>query len=170
MSTLVNCKEGMGPTIDPRLKNKLYFNTTCELNDKLIKLFSTSIWAVAEELEKEKLLEEEKLISRINCITIDSDEFTIKLDNNQLAMRVSLAVYPIHKWTKLTDVTICTNIIEELCHHYWNISDEVEVNFKVIKVLKRICPNIKMGDIYNTEWMNNELKKQGKDAIDFSSM
>lgn len=170
MSTLVNAKEVKGPKIDPRLKNKLYFKTTCDLSDELIKLFSVSIWAIAEEIEEEKLLEEEKLISCINCMTIDSDEFTIKIDNNQLAMTVSLAVYPIHKWTELTEIGICVNIIEELCHHYWNITDEVEVNFKVIKVLKRIYPNIKMSHVYNTEWMNTELKKQGKNEIDFSDI
>lgn len=168
MSILLNGKIGAKiPGIDPRIKHKLFFSSTCELSEDLINLFKCSFWAVAEQLEEENLLEDEKAIAYLTCITIDTDEFTIKLDDNQMGMITSLAVYPVHKWINLNRISIYVSIIEELCHHYWRIRDEVEVNFKVLEVLKRIFPNIKMSDIYNTEWMNEELKKQGKEPIKF---
>lgn len=169
MSTLVNSKIGAKiPGIDLRIKEKLFFTSTCELSERLIKLFTYSFWAVTEQLEEENLFEDDKSIANVTCIAIDTDEFTIKLDEDQLGMTTSLAVYPVHKWGNLDDSNICVAIIEELCHHYWRISDEVEVNFKVIKVLTKIFPNVKMSGVYNTEWMNEELKKQGKVTIKFS--
>lgn len=94
--------------------------------------------------------------------------FTIQLDENQLGMITSLVVYPIYRWNEFPDNIVCTCILEELCHCLWCIRDEVEVNFKVFEIMKRIYPMIKMIDLYNVEWMNEELKKQGKTPIDFA--
>lgn len=53
-------------------------------------------------------------------------------------------------------------------HFFWEITDELEVNFKLYRIVKRIEPNIKMQDLYKIEWMENELKKRGKTWDDFN--
>lgn len=161
MLILENNKVGINiPIIDPRIENKLFFNSTCVLSENLISIFEKTFWAIAEQLEKENLLEDETTIASLTCITINSDEFTIKLNDNQLSMTNSLVVYPIYEWINLTNLTIYVIIIEELCKHYWSIQDDVEVSLKTVEVLERIYTNIELADVYEADWINQKFNKR----------
>lgn len=166
MSKFVDAMVGAKiPFIDSRIKNIVYFTSNFQLDVRLIKLFEMCFWALAEQLESEDLLD--KKVPYVTCLALNNDMFTIQLDENQLGMITALAVYPIYRWNGFPDNIVCTFILEELCHCLWCIRDEVEVNFKVFEIMKRIYLKIKMRDLYNVEWMNEELKKQGKTPIDF---
>ena len=146
MSKLINAMVGAKiPSVDQRIENIVYFTANCQLDVKLIKLFEMCLWAIAEQLESEELLD--KKIPSVTCIALDNDTFTIQLDEEQLGMTTSLAVYPVCRWNGFNDKTVCTCILEELCHCLWCIRDEVEVNFKVYEVIKRIYPQIRMRNL-----------------------
>lgn len=158
MSKLDGVISALGPLIDARLNGKIIFNTTIQIPDKVRILMSKSFWAVAEELEQDQKLEN---ITIVNCIVTSNGDYTIKHDEEQLAYYVyPTIVYPIQNWTDLncSEVHVLLFVIEELCHHFWNIDDEVEVNYKVHEVMKRIIPSIKLEDLYNTQWIKEFQK------------
>jgi len=153
MSRLVGAINTPGPHIDERLVGKLHLLTTIPIQDNIRVLLSQSYRAVAEQLEKEKKLNN---ILNVICIITPYGDFAIQRDNEQLAYCIShLVIYPIQKWIddNFNDLKILLFITEELCHTFWEIHDEVRVNYKVLEVMKHIMPELQMENLYNTKWM-----------------
>lgn len=159
MTILEGAVNGPGPNIDKRLESKLFVLATTPIPEAMRKLMSMAFWAVAEQLEEDRLLEN---LVKVNCFVTNYGDITLKLSDNQLAYVISIINYPIKKWEEQNcgEIHMLMFIIEELCHHYWNIEDEVEVNYKVLEVIKRIVPKTEMGDIYNIDWMEKEKSKK----------
>lgn len=158
MSTLKGALSGVvGPIIDKRLEGKLFLLTTVPIEENVRNLLTMGFWGVAEQLEEDGLLAD---LVRINCFVTQYGDVSIKLDDNQEGCHMALAIYPVQKWRNLqrTELQMLTCIVEELCHHYWNIEDEVRVNYKVLDIIKRILPNsnIQMSDLYNLQWMQEQ--------------
>lgn len=148
MSKLVNAKIGCKcPIIDSRLKNIVYFNSNCFIPEFIITQFEKCFTALADQLESENFFENEN-IPYVTCIIIEHDMFSIQLEKDVLGSVMSFAVYPMLRWDGLHEIHICACILEELCHFFWNIRDEKSVNYKVIEVLNRIYPNVKIDQIY----------------------
>lgn len=142
-----------GPQIDERLNGKLILITTTLIPENIGRLMEQSFGAVAEQLEHENKLKD---ISKVYCIITPNGDFTVKRDEKELAYYINnIAVYPIQIWQNELkgDTLVLTCIIEELCHCFWGIYDEVAVNYKVLEVIKRIKPDIEMSDLYNVNWM-----------------
>lgn len=148
------------PVIDQRLKNKLFVNANTLINSKVNNLFSRAVVAVSDQLENDDKLD--KLPFKATCIFTDYGKVAIELLEGESAIVMGLIIYPIQKWIdqKYTDLQILICITEELCHYFWSIEDEVEVNYKVLEVIQRIRPesNIQMKDLYNIEWMEANKK------------
>jgi len=141
------------PAIDERLKGKLILATTTLIPEMIGKLMEQSFWAVAEQLQEEGKL---KNISKVYCIITPDGDFTIKRAEKRLAYYISnIVVYPVRIWLneRYEDILVLTCIIEELCHCFWGIDDEVAVNYKVLEVMKRIKADVVMSDLYNLNWM-----------------
>lgn len=158
MSILVGAITGPGPNIDKRLVGKLFVLATIPIDEDIKKLLAMGFWGVAEQLDSDHLLNN---LPRINCFITPFGDVSINLDDNQFGMHMAMAVYPVQKWrdSNLGELHMLLCIVEELCHHYWNIEDEVEVNYKVLEVIKRIVPKTEMSDLYNVDWMEKQDKK-----------
>lgn len=154
------------PRVDKRVGHLIKFTANYQMNDCLIKLFEESFKAVADQMEQEKLLEIKK--QYITCIALNTNTYSFEIQDEAYGIIVVNAIYPTYKWEGFTYIQIYTCIIEELCHFFWEITDELEVNFKVYEIVKRIDSNVKMQDLYKIEWMDNELKKRGKTWNDFN--
>ena len=161
MAKLINGIESrLEYKIDDRLKEYIHLTTTDQIPNDIAKALALCCWAISEQLEAEGELGNLPLA---NCVFTNDSKVTFQLDDEQLGMVMNLIVYPMNKWNKLMqqfsnqDIYYVA-ITEELVHLYWNIRDEVEVNFKVLEILKRISPTIKMSDIYNIEFMDNYNK------------
>lgn len=141
------------PKIDERFNGKLILITTTPIPEKIGRLMEQSFWALAEQLQEEGRLKD---IAKVYCIITPDGDFTIKCDGKRLAYYISnIVVYPIQIWTdkRYGDILVLTCIIEELCHCFWGIDDEVAVNYKVLEVMKRIKSDVVMSDLYNIKWM-----------------
>ncbi|PEM49102.1 hypothetical protein [Bacillus wiedmannii] len=155
MTTLIEAVTGVsGPVIDKRIEDKLFLLTTIPIEDDIKRLLTMGFWGTAEQLENDGLLND---LTKLNCIVTPYGEVSLKMDDEQDGCHMSIAIYPVQKWkdSKRTELQMLTCIVEELCHHYWNIEDEVEVSYKVLDVIRRIMPNddIKMDKLYNVEWL-----------------
>lgn len=146
-----------GPKIDDRLNEKVHILSTVEIPSEIRQIMALSFYAVAEQLEKDNKLDENLYV---NCIISDFGKITIELDDDQYANVISIINYPIEKWKikNLSQIGILVTITEELAHFFWSITDEVEVNYKVLEIINIVQPQIKMEDLYNIEWMENNKR------------
>lgn len=159
MSKLVGGLNTAKPVIDKRLFNKLVLLTTVELKDTIIRVLNLGFWGIAEQLDSEGMLID---IPRVNCIVTLDGSFSIILDEEQQGCHMSLVIYPIQKWenANYTELKMLTCVVEELCHHFWNIEDEVKVSYKVLEVIRRIFPykDVKMANLFNIKWLEEQNK------------
>lgn len=149
-------KDGRGsryaPIIDNRLRESISLATTAEVPEEICVLMSKSFKAIADQLEEDNLLKD---IMEVQILVTDRDEITLELFEEELATVISIIIYPIIKWTeaRFNDEIMLMFIIEEFAHFYWNIRDEVQVNYKVLEIIQRIIPTLKMEDIYSIDFM-----------------
>lgn len=136
-----------------QIVKKLSAAITCELTEREIILINGAIKALSNQLE----LENKSDLRPVGLVFTDSDEVTYSLEENQLGSAFSVCTYMVHKWRKnnYNDWKILAIILEELCHHFWNIEDEFIVTEKVLEVVRRIDPAVEMHDLYNLK----ELEK-----------
>lgn len=147
MSRLKNAVNVAFPPLDERMKTHIVVSAECDFPFAQKLIFRSVIWAVAEQLDAEGSPFPQHM--GISCIFHQNPEFTVSLDREQLAACMRLAVYPISTLAEL-GVSLPTYVVfaEELCHLIWDISDEVEVNSKVLEVLRHIFPKLEMRNIY----------------------
>lgn len=147
--------------IDNRLVGKVFMGSNTHIPERIKVLFTGACFGVAEQLSKENKFG--TLPFLVNCVFTDYGKVTFELERNQFANVMGVIIYSIKRWSdnNLSDLHILLCMVEELCHYFWGIEDEVEVNYKVLEVVKLILPNknIEMSDLYNEDWMDNERKK-----------
>nr|DAI03393.1 MAG TPA: hypothetical protein [Caudoviricetes sp.] len=147
MSTLKNAIPIMFPPLDERVKAHITISAECDLPYEQKLIFQRVIWAVAEQLDAEGLPFPQRM--GISCVFPQKPEFTIRLDEEQLAVCIRLAVYPISTLAKYgASLAVYAIFAEEICHLLWDIADEVVVNSKVLEVLRHIFPDLELRDLY----------------------
>ena len=85
-----------------------------------------------------------------NIFFVDSDDITIRFSPEQMGACFTGIYYPVHKWREAnyTDQQIITCMTEEMCHVFWCIRDEDQVNFKVLDVLQKGHPELNLESLY----------------------
>ncbi|MFT8312941.1 MAG: hypothetical protein ABF633_01655 [Clostridium sp.] len=146
---------GVDERIDPKIK--LY--ATTEIDERIGKLFCFASMKLSDQLEYEKM----KDVPTCCCVFTDGEEITFTLKENQFGAHLHFCWYPVEKWLKndYSNTEIIKCILEEFCHFYWNIEDEVEVCYKVLEIMKRIDDRLKLEDLYDDN--NIEYRKQIKE-------
>ncbi len=154
MTILVNSISTKGPEeIDKRIKEKVILLANAPISDHVAEYIGQTLWAVAEQLEKDNMLDK---ITTVSCIFTKDGKFSIELDPNSLGVIMRLIVFPMDRWLKSKNqLSIYIIMMEEFAHHFWNIEDEVEVNYKVLEIINHLFPKIEMGDIYDLDFMEN---------------
>lgn len=108
----------------------------------------TSVFkAVADQLQQEG-----RSIGNqgITCIFSDTDSFSVQADSGEVAVCMRVAFYPLSRITPYYGTNkLYTILAEELCHLIWDISDETEVNFKVLSVLRHLAVGLQMAHLYS---------------------
>lgn len=145
--------DGLKPTFVPALpnilKNKLEFRTTTNLSENDTIAFAKALIKL-EELIVEECVNIDN-VPRAFAIFTDQGDLKISLDKGTLGTNVHLICYAIQRWEEynLSEVHKVSVFLEELCHWFWNIDDEVKVKFKVFEILKRIYATVKFEEVFN---------------------
>ena len=92
MSALVDAVATLVPIVDPRLSGSISSCANTPIPMEVALAMTDVIKAVADQMEKEGRVFRGLPIS---CIFTGSDSFTTRLDENQCAICVKLAVYPL---------------------------------------------------------------------------
>jgi len=142
-------QEGIGPSIPSYLTDSLEVRATCALSEFEAKQISYGFSLVAKELEREKA-NVAKLLRVTAVISIDG-EFTVSTEKTTAGEQICFVVYGIQKWrdSKFNNDQIVTIVLEELCHHYWAIRDEIIVKHKVTEIFQHcVKPDITINQLY----------------------
>lgn len=120
-----------------------------ELTSEEIAYFNSATTLLYAQLLKEKID-----ISTLHSVTIlflSDGNFSIKTLNKHVAgYTTSIIVYVMDKirtWSN-SDKIIAI-LLEELTHHFFNITDEIMVKHKVLEIMRNLCPELNMEDIYD---------------------
>lgn len=144
---------------DKRINSKIIIGATTDVDERICKSFHGATVKLADQLEAEGMISD---IPTCYCIFTDEEEVTFTFKENQFGGHIHFCWYPVGKWLKYgsSDKFILVCILEEFCHFYWNIEDEVEVCYKVLAIMQRISSKIKLSDLYDDE--NMEYRKNIK--------
>ena len=146
MSRLKDGIISVAPFVDPRLASDIFINMNCELPTEIRTAMGMVLKAVADQMEKEGIVGKER--TSITCLFLKSDHFEICIDQDQIAVCMKLAIYPLPKLLPyIGKNALFTILAEELCHLIWEIKDEVLINCKVLEVLRNLNPTLTLESI-----------------------
>ena len=140
------------PSVPKRLSNRVYVTTTCMLSFSEIQAFENVLRGLDALLSEDESVNPNMYIS---IICSDRDTVCITIDDpDALGRQLNLAILPIRRWRMrhLNQLQMDTCIAEELCHYFWNITDENLVRFQVLSLLQRIRPIVQLSDVYDPNW------------------
>lgn len=139
------------PALPISLRNRVFFVSTCALTPKEETVFSTALSVLAYALSEDKTVNPKLWV---NVYIIDRDTVSFTLDNpKDYGLHVPLILLPIHRWraSNYNSLGMYACILEEFCHHFWCIRDEVDVKLKTFSLIQRIFPTIQFSDLYNLD-------------------
>ena len=149
---LVNAVVTKCPRIPSPLSNRLIITTTCPLLPEEIQVFNNAFCALSLALSADKSVNPNMYI---NLVFTDSDTVSMSIsDGDEWGYYVPMAIYPVHRWRmkNMNHIGMLACALEELCHHFWSIRDELLVQDKVIELIQTIMPNVRKSDVYNPNW------------------
>lgn len=162
------------PNIDSyEISSKIIFISTCSLSEQLIRLFSWGVLGIENQLKAEGIKIE--FLPKVHAVITDKSKVTFEMDDDAEGSRLNLVFFPINRWEekKRTDYIILGAILEEFCHHFWNIEDEAIVKRKVIDIMNTRIFNedsqITIDYVYNEKWIKDyEFRRDN--GLDLSDM
>lgn len=138
------------------LKNKLAVATNCELTELEILLFNKAMLAVSQQLVKEGI-QEDNLDCLIVFFTENGDLNLYEDTASGCGLHFAMAIYIMERIRKYNSNVFTTfAFIEEMTHHYWHISDERLVKYKVEEIFQIIDPEFTL-DYMRKRWKLNGL-------------
>ena len=128
------------------LLGKLTMTFTCEINVREEKMLSNALILITKQFERENM----KDFKRTTLVFTENGDISLKMPSEAMGMRMTACIFPVKRWRdkNYNDIQILTIILEELCHHYWSIEDELIVKYKVFEVIKSLNPDLKITDLY----------------------
>lgn len=138
------------------LKKKIAAVANCELTKHEVQLFNSAISAVEIQLIKDNIKNED-LDGLAIFFTLNGDLTLYEDTTTGCGLHFSMSVYIMERIRKRNDdIFTMFTFIEEMAHHYWHISDETIVKYKVEEIMKHIYPNFTL-DYMRERWNINGL-------------
>lgn len=147
-----NWKCTMGPILPPVLSDRIKMIATCDLLPSEIQAFNDAFHALAIALSSDPSAPR---TTSLTVIFADTDSFTLTLkDRQSWGLHFCIAFYPLHLWReqRLSYLVMLIAALEELCHHFWSIEDEIEAKDKVTSLIQLLYPRISRNDLYKPDW------------------
>lgn len=138
------------------LTKKLAAVTNCELTEHEVSLFNNAVKAVALQLIKEDVKNED-LDGLIIFFTLNGELTLYEDSTDGCGVHFGTAVYMMERIrNKNDDIFTSFVFIEEMAHHYWHISDETIVKNKVEEIMQQMYSNFSL-DYMRERWNLNGL-------------
>lgn len=145
---MVNYK--CGDIVTEYFSDSIQVFSTIKLTEEELGTFGLVLSLVETQLKKDGI--QKKDLKSVNVLFTPYNEFSVKREetDNSYGCKVSLILYPVQLWRdkNLRADMIAIAMIEELCHHFWNIDDEIIAKEKSIEVINNVSPEISMDTYY----------------------
>lgn len=141
------------PSVPERLKDRLVLSTTCAFTKHEYELFSIAFSALDKALQSSP-----SPSLGIHAWVIFTDTDTVSIcdppEDRALGRYLSIITYNLQRIraAKYNDIQFLTVALEELCHCFWCIRDELAVEDKVLELMHLIFPALQKSDLYNLDW------------------
>lgn len=167
MSHILDPVSSPCPVVDPRLKGKIFFCTTGIIPEEINLAMSAVIFALANRLDKEGGSFGN---FPLTCVFASTSSFSVEMDDEEQASCFRIAFYPLPRLRPhIGRFSLYTVLAEELCHLIWDISDETEICFKVLEVVREIFPSVELSDLFSPDCVN-QCKSFAKIHPQFSAL
>lgn len=129
-------------TIPDILQNKLKIIITYLPNERELKIFQFSLFAIAKELMNDNI--DNQQLTKVNVIFTKDGSFSMYEEHDDIfGAHGSFVIYPLERLRKRIDEYFTIfSFTEELVHHYWRIEDEIKIKYKVLKIVQMVDPKI----------------------------
>lgn len=127
--------------IPDRLKPRIKIITKCCLKGEEILAINGALYALDIAISRDASIHPS---SQINAIFTDRSLIEIPNSNPGIAgITFTLAVYYVERWHSLhfDQFMMIATVLEEFCHYFWTIADEVLVLDKVQALLHLLVPD-----------------------------
>ena len=135
----VHDEVGMGIPVPGIFTGILWIYDQCGVTTEEIDAFQKVLCAVRDQLQSEGVAHNQLRKARI-IFTKDGSYKVNARDKNVRGTYERHIVYPMEVLRKLDKEWMYASFSEELCHHVWNIDDEVQVKYKNAEILSRLFP------------------------------
>ena len=135
------------PAVPSVLKDRLYLATNCPFAPMEVQVFSLAFALIAEQLQSHPSPDPGIYVT---AIFTDTDTLSFEIDPNDMGNFMPVIIYPLHKLRaqKYTDLQLLTIALEELCHCFWAIRDEIQVTDTVFDIVHDMYPSVRKKDLY----------------------
>ena len=138
------------------LTKKIAAATNCELTEREVTLFNSAVRAVSLQLIKDGIKNED-LDGLIVFFTLNGDLNLYEDTTSGCGVHFGMVVYIMERIReKNDDIFTIFAFIEEMAHHYWHISDETIVKYKVEEIMQQMYSNFTL-DYMRERWKLNGL-------------
>lgn len=137
--------------IPPGLVSRINPIFKCTLLPEEIGALNAALYALDLALSKDGSVPSD---DSVNMICTNSDFLNLHQQNaGVMGHCYHLVVLYLHRWReqKLSINAMCAVILEEFCHHFWRIADEILVKYKVLEVYRYIDSSVQMQDLFRLD-------------------
>lgn len=152
MTEIIGAINSPGPSIPAELSSKIEIRATHALTDHEAFLFTVALNGIVNQMKKENINFSDLYRATVLC-TKDGEVKIV--EDDAIGYYLRLIVFCVQRWRDCgwSDLHILAAYIEELCHHYWHISDEELVKIKVVEIINStIKEEVSFEQIYSTDW------------------
>lgn len=158
-----NFKQSPCPVVPKELEGKIKFTTDCVLPERDLYLFNLVLNNLIKQMKEEKFIFSK--VQKVTVVFSEKTDFGLFFESSEKATYTKLIVYPVIDWKErdLNENVKIMSFTEELCHHFWRVDDEQQVNYPVFRILNRILEG---GDF--EEKISDLMRKEIEEPKDFA--
>lgn len=141
---LKNQKNIIGIVIPYYLKGKITITSNCELHEEEIMLFNLALKLINERVAMSPEIEPCDF-SAVNVIFTENGELTLLKDDDKVYIGLQFySIVYVLRYLRETENQrfILFAFLEELVHHYWRVTDEIEVKYIVLEIMQQYDKNV----------------------------
>lgn len=103
-----------------------------------------------------------KTLPPVDIVFLNTNELNLELNlKDQYAFVSHMIVFRTNIMEELNESDLVAIVLEEFCHHFFNIQDEVEVCYKVLEVIQSTSPHVELYDVYSIHSIEGRKRDMG---------
>lgn len=146
---ILNCIGQPMYKINHKIKEKVVFCADHMVDDEVLKQASIGLELLGKLFDNLGI--EIQTLRETNVFFSELGNINLSMDDSTLGNVFQMIVIKSKKVSQYEPIKILAIIVEELCHHFFQIHDERIVKYKVLEVIKQKYPSLEIEDIFDMD-------------------